>query len=481
MIDHLTDDDRYPNLSPHGHDMLRFLREHPSAPRYTAQSGHRLTPDRLERVRAFDAELRAGPHGWSHGELPPWLHDFVAMCYRDVPFYRAHGAQPSSFFDIPTCDRADLSREPWNFVPDSQPLDGLMVHSTSGTTGHPVTIISHPVAGASYLPLLRVALAAYGITHTAARGRVAYLLVGWQRKSFTYPSVVPEMDDAGTAKLNLHPDDWHDPDDRAKFLDACDPEFYTGDPLAFAELAKLPLRTRPKALVSTAMMLLPGLRRQLEERFGCPVIDLYAMNEAGPVAFEQGGRYKLLQPRLYVEILGARGGDAKGGDTNGRDAKGDDTEGGDAGGVVCPPGVRGEVVLTGGLNPFLPLLRYRTNDFASLSFQGSQPVLVGLDGRPPTIFRTTTGEVINNLDVTAVLKPFALPQFSLHQSADGALTLRLRAVPADSAPARESELAEVRAALLALFGPSQRLSIELSASTNAATTDKVMQYTSAVT
>ena len=160
MIDHRTDDDRYPNPSPHGQDMLRFLREHPHAPRYTAQSGHRLTPDRLERVRAFDAELRAHPHGWAHGELPPWLSDFVAMCYREVPFYRAYGAQPASFFDVPTCERADLSREPWSFVPDSLSLEGLMVHRTSGTSGHPLTIISHPVAGACYLPLLRVALAA---------------------------------------------------------------------------------------------------------------------------------------------------------------------------------------------------------------------------------------------------------------------------------------------------------------------------------
>ncbi len=32
------------------------------------------------------------------------------------------------------------------------------------------------------------------------------------------------------------------------------------------------------------MALLPGLRRRLEERFACPVADLYSMNEAGPVA-----------------------------------------------------------------------------------------------------------------------------------------------------------------------------------------------------
>jgi len=32
------------------------------------------------------------------------------------------------------------------------------------------------------------------------------------------------------------------------------------------------------------MTLLPGLRQRLERRFGCPVLDIYSMNEAGPVA-----------------------------------------------------------------------------------------------------------------------------------------------------------------------------------------------------
>ena len=32
------------------------------------------------------------------------------------------------------------------------------------------------------------------------------------------------------------------------------------------------------------MSLLPGLRARLEERFKCPVLDLYSMNEAGPLA-----------------------------------------------------------------------------------------------------------------------------------------------------------------------------------------------------
>jgi phenylacetate-CoA ligase len=331
-------------------------------------------------------------------------------------------------------------------VPDSLPLDGLIWYNTTGTTGHPLRIISHPVTSACYLPLLRVALAAYGIRLTAGRGRVAYVLVGWQRKSYAYPSVVPEMDDAGCAKLNLHPADWNAPDDRAKFLDDCDPEFYTGDPLAFAEMARLPMRTRPRALISTAMMLLPGLRQSLEDRFGCPVIDIYSMNETGPIAYlsPDGDGYVPLQPRLYIEIL----------DSQSR---------------PCPAGVPGEVVLSGGMNPFLPLLRYRTNDFASLTFHGRLPLITGLQGRPPTLFRTRDGRILNNLDVTNALAPLALPQFTLHQSANGALTMQLR--DADGA------MDHARTVLLGLFGDDQPLTLKMVASLG----DKVIQYTSDMT
>src|SRR5205085_3091471 len=89
--------------------------------------------------------------------------------------------------------------------------------------------------------------------------------------------------EAGLAKLNLHPDDWRHPDDRARYLDAMGPEIVAGDPISFAEYLKLPLTRAPRALISVSMTLLPGLRERLELRFGCPVLDIYSLNEVGPV------------------------------------------------------------------------------------------------------------------------------------------------------------------------------------------------------
>jgi phenylacetate-CoA ligase len=148
----------------------------------------------------------------------------------------------------------------------------------------------------------------------------------------------------------------------------------------------------------------------------------------------------LLQPRLYIEILDA-----------------DDQH--------CPPGQRGEITVTGGFNPFLPLLRYRTGDFAALSFQGSVPHLIDLEGRPPVIFRATDGRLLNNIDISMALRPYPIAQFQLHQFADGAVRLRRRSAGVDDGT--------LRASLLKLFGVNQTLAIE-----DLPTDEKVRQYSS---
>jgi phenylacetate-CoA ligase len=447
MTDTLSHEQRFPLLTASGREMLEWLQESQHAPRYTGQCGHRLTPEYLARVRGFETELKTTPRGWPPGEQPAWLGDFVERCFRDAPFYRRYGARPERFSDIPTVDRADLSREPWSFVPDSLPLDDLIFFGTSGTTGHALSVLSHPETAGKYIPLLQAALGARGLHMEGGAGRVACLMICFQKSTLTYASVSPLLGEAGFAKINLCTDgnDWRDPGDVARFIDACNAEVFTGDPLAFAELARLPIAARPTALLSTAMTLTPGLREQLEARFGGPVLNLYSMTETGPIAVEPypDSGHILLQPRLYVEIL-------------------------DENGEPCPPGARGEVTLTGGFNEYLPLLRYRTNDYARLEFREGQVVIAGLEGRPPTTYRAANGQTLNNVDVTIALRPLALPQYTLHQTADGALQFRRHGPGADQTKIRE--------ALLLLFGSDQRLTIEELSQEGAG--GKLIQYTS---
>ena len=178
------------------------------------------------------------------------------------------------------------------------------------------------------------------------------------------------------------------------------------------------------------MTLLPGLRARLEQRFACPVLDLYSLNEAGPVAVwdPATGGHVLLQPRLLVEILDP------------------------ATDRVLPPGERGEITLTGGFNHYLPLVRYRTGDHAALAPGTPEPTLLGLVGRPPVRFRTVAGTWLNNVDLTHALGPFALSQFALHQGVDGALRLTFHGPHADPN--------QLRATLLGVFGADQPLKLQ---------------------
>jgi phenylacetate-CoA ligase len=286
----------------------------------------------------------------------------------------------------------------------------------------------------------------FGVTLTAGRGEVGVVLIGFQLTCFTYVSVTPSMDEAGLAKINLHPDDWHDPADHAAYLKALAPEVIAGDPLSFTELLSIAPGLRPKALLSTSMTLLPGLRDKLAATFECPVLDLYSLNEAGPVAvFDPAlDGHVLLQPNMFVEIL-------------------------DTAGNPVPSEERGEITLTGGFNFCLPLLRYRTGDFASLDFVRGEPVLRGLEGRAFVRFRRPDGVWLNNIDVTHTLRPLPLARFSLHQREDSVFEFAVEGPVA----ARH----EAMDALLQLFGPEARIETKPFAPAH---TDKVLQYSSAL-
>jgi len=437
--------ERFPGLSSAGRALLAALREHPHAPIYRNHSGHHLQPEEVARVRALEQTVLGASLDWQPNQPPDWLAGFVAECASKVPFYRRYGAVPAEFTYLPTITRAEVAREVPYLVPDDVAIDRLINYRTSGTSGHPLLLASHPLVAAQYLAYHKRALRRFGIELSYGRGQVGVVLVGCQATCFTYVSVTPTMDESGLAKLNLHPNDWRDPADRQLYLESLQPEVITGDPLSFTALLEIAPRLRPAALLSTSMTLLPGLRARLEQCFCCPVLDLYSMNESGPLAvFDPAvGGHVLLQPRLYVEIL-------------------------DAAEQPVAPGERGEVTLTGGFNFCLPLLRYRTGDHASLVRRGADLVLLELEGRPPVRYRATSGAWLNNVEITHALRPLPLAQFCVHQDAQGDVAVQYVGAMV--------EPTQVREALLSVLGRGARISVERRASFD----DKVIQYTSAL-
>lgn len=415
----LNDGQLFPLLDARGRALLRRLREHPHAPTYNYRTGDRLTAASLTRVRAFADDLVAQRSGWQFGTVPPWLPPFLAACRSNVPFYRSQPSWSQQLCELPILTRAQLRCQSWEFVPDSADLSDLVTYSTSGTSGTALRLPACPEVPSRYLPLMQLALAAYGV-RLEGGDRVSIVQACAQKVTYSLVSISSYLNGAAFVKANLLPSTWRHPDDRVRFLDDCNPEIYTGDPFAFSQLMQLPLRTRPKALISAAAALLPGLRRRLESHFGCPVIDLYSMNEAGPIAFSRECGHEILPHNLYVEIL-------------------------DEHGQTCPPGVQGQIVLTGGINPVLPLVRYATGDYAALDDGNVYPRLVGLQGRAPVIFRNDAGERLNSVDVSIALKDLPLAWFRLHQRSDGTLHME--------ADCNDDLATGIEKALQALFGP----------------------------
>ena len=435
-----SDLDYCPTLTPAGGRMLEKLRSHPAAPRYRNRSGNKLLAAEVAALRAYEQEVMEATIGWSAAAAPSWLADFLRTTYATVPYYRACGSPPARLADVAPVSRAELGHDIAAFVPDDADLSRMINFQTTGTTGHPLLIASHPLVAGRYLAFHKRALRRFGVTLRHGAGQVGVMLLGHQRRCFTYVSVTPTMHESGLAKINLHPDDWRQPEDRARYLDAMAPELIAGDPISFAELLTLPMTHKPVALLSVSMMLLPGMRARLEQRFGCPVLDIYSLNEVGPVAVydERAGGHVLLQHRLYVEIL-------------------------DADGRPVPDGVRGEITVTGGFNFCLPLVRYRTGDYASLAHGPDGPVLAGLAGRSPLRYRTVKGEWINNIDITHALKPLAIALFGVHQHGDGSVALRL-------APGAMPLAGQARTLLAPFFGA---IAVE-----TLLAEDKIIQYTS---
>lgn len=415
-------------LTDEGRKFLRDLREHPNAPKYNYSCGDQLTREGLERLHKYEYELQNAKRAWKHGEAPDWVMNFADFCLLDVPFYRQRGGSAVDFFAIPTFSRKDIVKEQWLFVPDSQPLDELMMYYTSGTTGKTFDVLMHPEVSAKYLVKLREALRRIGITLEGGVGRVFAINICAQSSTLTYATISSYLNEAGYIKINLNLNEWRSPDDVVKFIDSQNPEIYMGDPISFLALTKYDLQTRPQSLVSSAMKLMPALKRELEEHFGCPIIDVYSMTESRFIAVSYDTkRYEIIPHDLYVEIL-------------------------DEEGNACPPGERGEVTITCGRNPFQPLLRYRTGDTAALDYSGDYPALVEFEGRQTVMFINTEGKVINNIEVTRVLEPFAIAQFSLNQNTDKSLLFKMRG--------KLSDVEMIKATLLNLFGTSQQLSIQ---------------------
>ena len=389
----LTDEERFPLLDDLS--FLNALRQDVFAPKFNFKSGDRLNAVQLSKVHSHKIKYYNEKVFWNEGQSPDWIADYLKWCIETVPFYQNKGDDFNSF---PTVSREDIRNFPYLFVSNEANLEELLVYHTSGSTGPKLDVLFDAVSQASWLPQIESVLKDFNISITEGKNTTAIALICAQEKTLTYASLSTYLEGAGVLKINLNPSEWNQPDHAVKYLEKYNPQILTGDPIAFMALLDLAPQLKPKALISSAMKLTTGTKNKLENYFKCPVIDLYSLTECRNIAYAAGSGHKVIRPDLYLEIFDEH-----------KDVK-------------LPYGERGELVVTGGNNPFLPLVRYRTGDFCSLKIENGVPFLIDLEARNPVLFYTKSNLKINNIDISNRLSELPLAGFKMHQRKDKSIS-----------------------------------------------------------
>jgi phenylacetate-CoA ligase len=382
----LTDAERWPTLTPEAAERLRALREHPLAPVWTHATGDRLTAEGIRRAR------RPLP-------LEGWLDEHLRIA-RALPAYRHWPTPLETLDDFPLISRADLVDDVSAFVPMDADFSMMIHGSSSGTTGSALLIPDHVEEVARTLHLIVRLVRETGREWEPDPTRLALAQLVHQRQAFTYASLLSSFGFQTMARLNLHPSQWRDPAQRAEFLADQDPQVVTGNPTSLGELLDPDLvgALHPLAIVSGAMHLEATLRRALGDAYGCPVIDIYGLHETRPIAASvDGGPLFVLDRRLVVEVFSPTG-------------------------DRLPEGETGEIVVTAGENPLLPLVRYRTGDFGRVVRVDGRLALADLQGRDATVFVAGDGSAVPCVDLTQHLQTGGALGWSVVQGSAGSVS-----------------------------------------------------------
>jgi phenylacetate-CoA ligase len=402
----LVDAERWPTLTADGERRLESLRAHPDAPAWVHATGDRLSADAAARVR--EPLPTAG-----------WLDEHLETARR-LPAYRRLAPTLHVLSDFPLITRDHLVDDVSAFVPLDADLGQAVHGSSSGSTGRALLIPDDIEDTARTFHLLVRLAAERGVDWMPDPSRMALAHVVKQRQAFTYASVISSFDQSTMARLNLDESQWTSREARTRFLSTQNPQAFSGSPTSLAELLvpELVEALHPLVVFSGALALSGALRGELERAYGCPVIDIYGLHETRPIASSaDGGPFVVLDRRVHVEVI----------DEHGRPAE---------------EGALGEIVVTAGENPLLPLVRYRTGDFGRLVERDGRLAIADLEGREATTFRAADGSRVPCVDLTQQLQAAGAHGWSVLQDATGQV----------SATIVRGDAARVAAALEALLG-----------------------------
>ena len=354
---------------------------------------------------------------------------------------------------IPLMDREDVAVHPEELLPLNADLSRLIVYDTS-RNHRPFHCGASPSQGHGPIPAHdRIRSEQYGIRPDFGPELVAFFNITAMSKTVTFPNVFSVWNQSGFAKVNLNPADWPGGANRARrFFADLAPLFLAGDPVGLAEMIPWKYRPNQPSSFPPPWPLGPKLKAELAGHFQCPIIDWYSTTETGPIAFScSEGFLHILPHDIFVETITPEGDPA-------------------------PSGEPGEITVTGGRNPYLPLLRFKTGDHARLVHEpcpcgDPMPRLIDLEGRSLVAFRAANGSVISQVDISLIMRQSLFLQHEFIQRADRSIDVRLRPVPGYPV-----DISGVAKRLQTIFGP--KISIRVVEDDNLGLEAKVIPFSS---
>lgn len=401
---------RVPLITESGSEFLKSILENPNAPKWNYECGDRLTQEDFLFLDQFSKKLENREK--RNLIIPEKILNWV-LENKDKSILLKNNSKglnlPAEFQKIKPMIREDIALSLEKIVPTEISLDRLIVNSTSGTTGQPIKIPGRPDHIGAYTPLLLFVLKQNEIKINFSENKLNCIMICYQENTAVYATIHSYLNGSGFCKINLHQNSWNTSKDRIQFLEEYNPELITGDPVAFSELLKLDINISPKALVSTSMELSESLKAELEKKFNTKVLDFFSSNETGPLFYKcKKNEFHLLPTDIHLEITNEKH-------------------------QTLPENTFGEIAVTGGRNPFLPLLRYKTSDFGEIDFSicecnDPMPKVKNLLTRKFVLFKNKKNEIINPIDIVRIIKEKSILQFQMIQKKDLSLEFRFKPI-----------------------------------------------------
>jgi phenylacetate-CoA ligase len=330
------------------------------------------------------------------------LRRLVHHAYRNVPYYRALFDERSivpgqirtveDLQRVPITTKRDLQEVPARDVV-ARGLDPnrLLVHTTSGSSGEPLSIRHTGLEERLGTAFRMRALRDFGLRPTDRRVDIG-LLRPHDARDWDLPQ---RMLRSFGLYRKASVDCRIAPDEIVSRLEALRPDVIAAFPGVLCRVASVvtggrPTTLRPRFVISGGEVLTPPMRRQIAEAFGVPIVEHYGTHELGTVAWQclKRGGYHVSDDGVILEVL--------------KD------------GSPARPGEVGEVVATR-LHAFaMPFIRYRLGDLVT---QGDAPCACG---SPFSTIFTVQGRMLDYFPLAngRLLHPYELVMIILERGTD---------------------------------------------------------------